>query len=415
MSIKSQKENVLEPWQWQSTQKQRHIVARVLVYAFITLNALVILLALLPAIIHMPFLRHIAIPTPWHFHAGYGTPLGLSFVSALIISALSAILIALSVAFLRRIIRGGIEFCGILAVVACIVVMVNISENPDDYVRESLLRDFPENVRVVTQIHESHRGPWGWVERETSLSISISVGVETISINEFEDFVIDVQPQLLNALQRRRVEVFSFNIFLDSDDTQVLHWHSSSSSPYVGYYGNLSIRTPHIGFQYLRDVPIADIREITDTVVAIDYLAGEIAEKYGIDRDLNRLAWPYYDEERRSYNPRIEVGKVGIDISLFPRDFPFYAYETETTLIEIDEFVRAAAQRHNLEVYWFVVFFTPIDFSERISWMSHGASGEYGELRFGRSGGVQFDDVHITEIQELFTEELIEMLHAEDD
>ena len=461
MNLEHENENTPDIEQAPSTQEQDNTQQHktVLIRAFIALNALLILFGSIPAIIPMPFLRHIAIPTPWHFHAGFGTPLGLSLGPAIFMLIVCAFLITISVCFLRRIAFLGwgdfsIAFVG--AVLVCIVVLFFVSESSEDYVRGSLLRNVPENVNI--QVYR--RASWDG-SRNTITGIRISATPDNVPTEEFESFVFDMQALVQQAIQSRRVNRFDITIRLymqTEDGHKSLEWlprnHIWWSGELIdlpfGEYGSLHLGGwfPHqnriddrqldFGLRSARLFPATEIQNTIDAVIPIDDFAKDLENHLFGEYYISELSapvrvyihrfWDKYNEtvlnllgidinEIDNYvdseiirTMGIVPGEVGVSIWSSSTFTPIYIDDMGSAIVETELQIKNVAQRHGMELNSLRMNFRPEGFDSSVTWESR-PHGEYGTLSLGLWDEFEFEGVHITEIQELLTEDIIEVVH----
>jgi len=426
-------------------QKSHNIVVRVLLWMFIVLNALVVLFALLPAIISMPFLRHISVPTPWFIYTGYGTPLGLTLMPAILVSIICLFLIAHTVYFLRRVAKKA-QLClciisAIVCVLCAIMLIGRFSEDPQRYIRGAIASNLPYGVELIVEVNCCGCGNYVYVEIYTSDIY--------VSKNEFESFVIDMQELILQALQRRRIDRFIFAVQLrPADDVcSGLVWYSRSHIWWLGEkynfpageYGALELGSE---FPYVRIIgrnqlgsiatrsflPVTRIQESIEALVAVNEFAKDLGghmENVGsvsphiihVERDevftnlLGIDANKIGDNEghRPPAVTKIIVGEVDVFIS---HGDDIHLDDLEASIIDSDSQVRAIAQRHGLEVRPFATRLRVYELPNVNVWWRSEGCGEYGRLQFSWQGSVfeEFEEVYIGGIHELLTDELINVI-----
>jgi len=151
MSLEQQNENthdIEESSVQEEELKPLHPIVCGILWTFIALNASLIFLAIIPAIFSIPFLRYISIPTPWLFHEGYGTPLGLPLDLAILMSVLFGLLIIFSLCILIKRVRAEVKVLSCVFItmilITCFMVMRNAGENIHEYLRGAL--ELPDGV-----------------------------------------------------------------------------------------------------------------------------------------------------------------------------------------------------------------------------------------------------------------------------
>jgi len=423
MSIGYQNENTTNPDQSNQDPEalRLHPIARVFLWTFIIINAYVIIFGLIPAIFSIPVLRHLAIPTFWRFHAGYGTPLGLTLVPAIVMSVISALQILICVCFLKRIKivtwKNFFKLSIALAVV-CIGVTMWISESLEDYVRESLLRDMSNEVQVEASFFIDRR----------RYNVSISTTTELVSESDFQAFVEDVHSLVFRAMQMRMVREYSISVILfragsgdyrmDCLNSQRLLWITRRVSyTYTrnlpdGEYGILHMdrwatnmqdtlsRPPAFGdLSASHLLPTSNIQETIDAVMFADNFVRELRIEMQMPTSANVVR--VLDDENTPNIIGAVYGNVNVrifhisDLSLLNTD------EIQESLIEIDKQTRSVAESHDATIQRFWVSFNRDLFDDSIvDWISWG-DGDYGRLIIRGTPEHRFEDIHISEVQEL--------------
>lgn len=419
MSIEKQNDgnmtDNIEKAEQKSEKPPLHLVARIFLWAFIIINAYIIVFGLIPAIFSIPILRHLAIPTPWFFHAGYGTPLGLSLGPAIVMAVACSLLLALSVSFLKRSTKSSWrDFCSGLFLLAlvCTIIMINISESPEDYVRGALLREGPEGVTVETA---------GWEARNDSEALTrvrIRATSDYVPVEKFEAFVLEMQTLTFQVLYRRNVN----NFFLDiRHDTQIegenksLLWEARTQNIYtserlytdseygflllLGWAGNLREwdNSVSVGRNAL---PATSIQETINAVVLADNFARNSIDEMPNNTEVGVAR--FWDDESEPPIDGILYGKVNIEVSHSFRSFPIGIDEIEESFVEISTHVRFVVENHDIEIHRLLISLRPDGLEDVVVWRSWGRE-YYGTLHIGSfiSPIHEFEDIHITEIQGL--------------
>ena len=412
MSVEHQKkiEHYIEQHNQKTIKTPRHPVVRVLLRGFIILNAIIIVIGLIPVIIPMPFLRNLSLLTPWHFHAGYGTPLGFSLVPAIIVTALSTLLIVISVCFMKRIIPGWLEFCGsfVILLLACIITMVNISESYEDYVRGALLREVPEGVTVGVTRGVLSGGS------EVITRFRMTVASDYVLIEEFEPFVLEMQALTFHILQRRNASHFFFDIrhyTRVEAETKTLWWeplYNHEGAYTIGEYGALLVLNwssylherndfIHAG-QGRFSLPVTSIQETIYAIMLAENFAREAKDEMPSNVDVC-LAW-YSNDESIPPIEWVVYGKVDIEVRIRRNDY-LSVGEVEDYFIMISSRMKSIVENRDMEINELIIWFQLVGYENDFSWSSAGG-GDYGKLRIARGGPTRiFEDIHISEVHGL--------------
>ena len=434
-NAENQNENIPDNEQTEQEQEEssahRHPVLRTFIKVFIVLNALIIILGLFPAIIPMPFLRHISIPTPWRFHAGYGTPLGLSLVPAIVITVACVLMLMLAMSALRRTEKSETEtkewfrlyvYAALFVVLICTLVISRQSERQGDYIRELLSRDVPDGI----QVHASESGA------DRFLTVRISATTEVICISEFEEFVKDMQVHAFRIIDRVRTENYALTISLNAPSLdgriKSLEWRYRSPIWHFGNrldladgeYGALIIdnlttnvrdsatQSFAFGLSGSSLLPVTSIQETINTIMIADNFAKDLESEIPSDVSIVR----FWDDENVPYTVGVEYGKVDVSIRHISDYFTVDMYGIEEAFIDISAKTWSIAENHNMQINRLRISFRPDGFENSVFWTSIDGS-EYGIFGIGGNPGREFENIHITGIQELITYELLEEINEE--
>ncbi|MCL2368444.1 MAG: hypothetical protein FWC72_05560 [Oscillospiraceae bacterium] len=378
----------------------RRIVALVIMTVFIVLNALVILFGFLPSF--LPFLRlPFTISVPWHFFAAYGTPLNLAFLPGLVVAMICSAHILLCRKKLSHFSeKGGLaRFC--IASVAiggvCVFLLTAVSDRPGDHVRNALLQNASEDVSIEVQEFNWGGGEW-W-----PFEVVVFAPIDVLPINDFEAFVIDMQPQMWAVSQNARMISF-----VEPDVSwryPHLSWRTYSGSGEFGdlfvraWEGNRWIGGHRYNRYFFRSIPVTYLQEILDAALVMNNFSKDLVHKM---HEMHEI----HDHSEigvsfvQSDSTEIETGKLDVQMRLFHDSLS--VSDVEALLIEMDMQVRELAQQHGMEVHelWITLF--PYD-SNWLWWRSIG-DREYGTLTMDTGVGspiIHIDDVHITEVQAL--------------
>jgi len=262
-----------------------------------------------------------------------------------------------------------------------------------------------------------------------AIYVRVYLNADTVSVDDFEAIAADMLPRIQEVAQRRRVNVESsaFSFTLDEPFApRVIYWHNyvwGDREPFMGNYGHLDL---NLSTTYLRDgtlffpsVALTDIQKIIDDVQEVSAFAKYMRQNAPDGAEISVAAVQRVNPETGYFEGGIETDKVEITAWYSSESFPVSVNDVEASFIERDAQIRAMAQGRGMEIQSLRIWLYPKEL-ERVfvDWKSE-ACGAYGTLRIGgRSGNILvgihiFEGIHITEIQELITEERVESILRE--